>query len=123
MFPFLNAVFASRVILTCPSSPLSEQLISIENKKIIAPSFKIGTIDIGDRQKGRIKATSVISCSPDKISIKKAFTKLYSKDFQNLIKKTVNPYGKSGASANIVSIIRSMNFKNIIKKQFYDLRV
>ncbi|MDK9694707.1 MAG: UDP-N-acetylglucosamine 2-epimerase [Sulfurimonas sp.] len=48
-----------------------------------APSFQIGTIDIGERQKGRIKAKSVIECEPNKQSIKKAFEKLYSDEFQN----------------------------------------
>ena len=48
-----------------------------------APSFKIATINIGDRQKGRIKASSVIDCEPNKDSILKSFEKLYSKEFQN----------------------------------------
>ena len=50
-----------------------------------APSFKIGTINIGDRQKGRIKAKSVIDCLANKKDITKALKKLYSKDFQKLL--------------------------------------
>ncbi|MDC1220864.1 UDP-N-acetylglucosamine 2-epimerase, partial [Candidatus Thioglobus sp.] len=65
---------------------------------IEAPSFKIGTIDIGDRQKGRIKATSVLSCLPKKESIDSALVKLYSQKFQDNINKVVNPYGLGGAS-------------------------
>ena len=52
-----------------------------------APSFNIGTINIGDRQKGRIKAASIIDCKPNRKSIKKAFKKLYSKEFQTRLKK------------------------------------
>jgi GDP/UDP-N,N'-diacetylbacillosamine 2-epimerase (hydrolysing) len=87
-----------------------------------APSFKVGTIDIGDRQKGRIKADSVISCMPNKNSISNAFKELYSKQFQSIIDKVENPYGKGGASKRIVRIIKDIILDNIIKKSFYNLK-
>ena len=87
-----------------------------------APSFKIGTINIGDRQKGRIKASSVIDCEPNKDSILKSFEKLYSKEFQETLKTTINPYGDGCASKKIVEILKSVDLKNILKKSFYDLR-
>lgn len=87
-----------------------------------APSFKIGTINIGDRQKGRIKASSVIDCEPNKNSISEAFTKLYSKEFQETLKTTINPYGDGYASKKIVEILKNVDLKNILKKSFYDLR-
>ena len=87
-----------------------------------APSFNIGTIDIGDRQKGRIKAESVISCLPKKEEISKSFDKLYSKDFQNILNNIKNPYGSGGASKKIVRKIKEINFDEIIKKSFYDLK-
>ncbi|WNL33039.1 UDP-N-acetylglucosamine 2-epimerase [Arcobacter cryaerophilus gv. pseudocryaerophilus] len=87
-----------------------------------APSFKIGTINIGDRQKGRIKASSVIDCEPNKDSILKSFEKLYSKEFQETLKTTINPYGDGYASKKIVEILKNVDLKNILKKSFYDLR-
>ena len=87
-----------------------------------APSFKIGTINIGDRQKGRIKASSVIDCEPNKDSILKSFEKLYSKEFQETLKTTLNPYGDGYASKRIVEILKNVDLKNILKKSFYDLR-
>ena len=87
-----------------------------------APSFKIGTINIGDRQKGRIKASSVIDCEPNKDSILNSFEKLYSKEFQETLKTTINPYGDGCASKKIVEILKNVNLKNILKKSFYDLR-
>ena len=87
-----------------------------------APSFKIGTINIGDRQKGRIKASSVIDCEPNKDSILKSFEKLYSKEFQESLKDTINPYGDGCASKKIVEILKSVDLENILKKSFYDLR-
>jgi len=86
-----------------------------------APSFKIGTIDIGDRQKGRIKADSVINCSPEKEDISKSLDILHSKDFQNIVKNTKNPYGSGGASKKVISTIKDINLKGILKKPFYDL--
>ena len=86
------------------------------------PSFKIGTINIGDRQKGRIKASSVIDCEPNKDSILKSFEKLYSKEFQETLKTTLNPYGDGYASKRIVEILKSVDLENILKKSFYDLR-
>ena len=88
---------------------------------IEAPSFKIGTIDIGDRQKGRIKTDSVISCLPKKRNIDSAFNKMYSEEFQNTLDQVENAYGKGGASKEIVNIIKSVNLHNIIKKPFHDI--
>jgi len=86
-----------------------------------APSFNIATIDIGDRQKGRIKADSVISCSPTQESIRSAFDKSYSEDFQNIVDNTKNPYGNGGASKIVVDIIKDFDLNGILKKIFYDL--
>jgi len=88
-----------------------------------APSFKIGTINIGDRQKGRIKAESVIDCLPNKESIKKAFEKFYSKKFQDKLKTVQNPYGNEYASKKIIEKIKNADFNNVLKKSFYDLKV
>ncbi|MGJ0353782.1 UDP-N-acetylglucosamine 2-epimerase [Aliarcobacter cryaerophilus] len=87
-----------------------------------APSFKIATINIGDRQKGRIKASSVIDCEPNKDSILKSFEKLYSKEFQETLKTVQNPYGDGYASKKIVEILKNVDLKNILKKSFYDLK-
>ena len=89
---------------------------------IEAPSFKIGTIDIGDRQKGRMKAKSIITCLPNKVSIDSALSQLYSKEFKRIINEVVNPYGTGGASKKIIEIIKNINLDNIIKKSFYDFK-
>ena len=87
------------------------------------PSFKIGTINIGDRQKGRIKADSVIDCEPEKASILKAMERLYSAEFQNGLQSVVNPYGVGGASDAIVGILETVELAHILKKEFYDIPV
>lgn len=86
-----------------------------------APSFKIGTINIGDRQKGRIKASTIIDCDPSKGSIRKGFDKLYEKDFQKNLKSLVNPYGTGKTAVKIKSILKNIHIKSILKKSFYNI--
>ena len=86
-----------------------------------APSFKIGTINIGERQKGRIRAESVIDCVPDKKDIQKSFEKLYSKNFQELLKNVNNLYDNGLSSKKIVRVLKNFKLKNILKKNFYNI--
>jgi GDP/UDP-N,N'-diacetylbacillosamine 2-epimerase (hydrolysing) len=86
-----------------------------------APTFKIGTINIGDRQKGRLKANSVIDCEPTKKAIKKALDKLYSKNFQRNIDTVKNPYGEGDAIEKIIKLLINQPIPAEIKKEFHDL--
>jgi GDP/UDP-N,N'-diacetylbacillosamine 2-epimerase (hydrolysing) len=85
-----------------------------------APSFKIGTINVGDRQKGRIKAASVIDCNPDGVEIIAAIQRLYSPEFHQILLELINPYGAGGASKKIAEILSSHSLMNILKKSFND---
>ena len=85
------------------------------------PTFKKPTINIGDRQKGRIMARSIISCEPLCSDIKISIKKIYEKDFKESIKKVENPYGDGGSSQKILKILRSIELGNLLKKRFYDL--
>ena len=87
---------------------------------IEVPSFKKGTINIGDRQRGRIKADSVIDCQPNKVSILDAIDKLYSEAFQNMLTTVTNPYGDGGAAKRVVEVLRQVSLGDILKKRFYD---
>lgn len=86
-----------------------------------APSFKIGTVNIGDRQLGRLKAQSVIDCKPDQKSIEEAFEQLYSDKFQSSLANVQNLYGEGMASKQILDILKKTDLSNIVKKSFYDL--
>jgi GDP/UDP-N,N'-diacetylbacillosamine 2-epimerase (hydrolysing) len=86
-----------------------------------APSFKKGTINIGDRQLGRLQAASVINCEPTSTSIESALRKLYSADFQETLHHVVNPYGEEGAASKVVDILKRCTLDGIVKKTFYDL--
>ncbi len=85
------------------------------------PTFKIGTINIGDRQKGRLKAGSIIDCNPDQKSITKAIKKLNSKGFQKKLKSIQNPYGYGNATEKIMDILKTHPIPDELKKEFYNL--
>lgn len=87
------------------------------------PSFKRGTINIGDRQRGRLQAESVINCEPTRQSIAAALGMLYDADFQASLSQIRNPYGDGGASKKVVETIKHYSIDGIAKKTFYDLPV
>lgn len=107
---YLSALKYVNLVIGNSSSGLTE-----------APSFKIPTINIGDRQRGRIKASSVIDCDSNKRDIISAINVAVSYEFQQKIKNTKNPYGIAGASEKIVQTMKNISLKEIIKKEFYQL--
>ena len=87
------------------------------------PSFKKGTINIGDRQRGRLQADSIINCEPTQSAIASALTQLYSADFQARLHNVTNPYGEGGASTKVVNTLKHYPLDGIVKKTFYDLPI
>ncbi|WP_197712153.1 UDP-N-acetylglucosamine 2-epimerase [Polynucleobacter necessarius] len=87
------------------------------------PSFQKGTINIGDRQRGRLQAASVINCESTKDSIISALTRLYSNEFQANLLNAINPYGEGGASTKIVEVLKNFPINSSTKKTFYDLPI
>lgn len=87
------------------------------------PYFKKGTVNIGDRQRGRLQAASVINCDPNRSDIIAALQRLYSPDFQANLSKVRNLYGEGGASEKVVQTIKHYPIDGIAKKVFYDLPV
>lgn len=89
---------------------------------IEAPSFRVPTVNIGDRQKGRMQAKSVINCKTDFASIKEAISLALSESFKNSIKTVINPYGDGYVSEKILKELEgAFNHKISLKKSFYDL--
>jgi len=85
------------------------------------PSFRIPTVNIGDRQRGRIKSDSVINCDPTEISIKKALDIAKSKEFRDDIKDKISPYGEINSSEIIIEKLMNISLDDILKKKFYNL--
>jgi GDP/UDP-N,N'-diacetylbacillosamine 2-epimerase (hydrolysing) len=111
---FLSAVKYSAMVIGNSSSGLVE-----------APSFGVPTVNIGDRQKGRLQADSVINCSPNEAEIEKAINLALTKEFIERAQKTVNPYGDGHTSGKIVGRLREflLEGKIDLKKKFYDCKI
>ena len=82
------------------------------------PSFHIPTINIGDRQKGRIAASSVLHCLPEEKEIKEKLSLIQQPNYLELLKNIQNPYSKPDTAENILKIIKEQNIN--IAKKFYD---
>lgn len=86
---------------------------------IEAPSFKIPTINIGERQRGRLRASSVVDCDGTFEGIHGAFQKALSSEFKNKLSATVSPYYKKNASLKIKETLKISKLTGILKKKFY----
>jgi GDP/UDP-N,N'-diacetylbacillosamine 2-epimerase (hydrolysing) len=86
-----------------------------------APSLLKGTINIGIRQLGRLQASSVINCEPNKSSIQSGLNLLFSQKFIASLRNTSNPYGDEGASRKILKILREVSLDGIVRKTFHDI--
>lgn len=89
---------------------------------IEAPSLKTPTINIGDRQKGRIQSKSIINCSIDEESILAAIKQVKSIAFKEEVKSTINPYGNGDASTKIIHYLRKIDWGTVTRKSFYNLK-
>jgi GDP/UDP-N,N'-diacetylbacillosamine 2-epimerase (hydrolysing) len=85
-----------------------------------APSMRIGTVNIGNRQRGRIQAESVNSCEPHQLAIEDAIKKILSKEFRDKVKKVVSPFGDGGASTKIINHLKNVELSNLTVKKFYN---
>lgn len=88
---------------------------------IETPSFGIGTVNIGDRQAGRLKAASVIDCAPQQDAIEAALERLFSDDFRRELEELENPYGTGGATTAILDVLRRHPLAGLLKKSFHDI--
>jgi GDP/UDP-N,N'-diacetylbacillosamine 2-epimerase (hydrolysing) len=88
-----------------------------------APTFRIGTVNVGSRQRGRPRAGSVIDCAAERRAIAGAVATLFSPAFRATLAAVRNPYGDGGASERIVAILRSHPLDNLVNKSFHDIRL
>ena len=109
---YLSALKYAEFVLGNSSSGITE-----------APSMHLPTVNIGDRQRGRIQADSIINCEPKKECILEAINKALSPEFKSLCKTVKNPNGDGDTTRKIVQIIKDFNALKAVdlKKKFYDL--
>ena len=110
---YLSAMKYSKMVIGNSSSGIVE-----------APSMGIPTVNIGDRQKGRMLAESVISCLPKSSDILQAFQQATSKEFQEKCKNVKSPFGDGKTSLLIEHhLIEYLKNKNDETKHFYDMTI
>ena len=85
------------------------------------PSFGIPTLNIGDRQKGRIAAESVYNCAPDKKSVLEGLETVLSDQFRQLAYIVCNPYEKDNTAEEIFKVISTYPLEELKQKHFYDI--
>lgn len=109
---YLSAVKYADVVIGNSSSGIIE-----------VPSFHVPTVNVGDRQRGRMQAESVINCVCEKEAIKKSIKKALSAEFQQSIQDVKNPYEGNGTTETICKVIRDVLESSSIslKKSFYDV--
>ena len=88
---------------------------------IETPSLGIPTVNIGDRQKGRERADSVIDTQPDCEAIVASIKKAVSSEFQDFCKSVKNVYGEGETTLQIMDILKNRQIPQNLKKHFYDL--
>jgi GDP/UDP-N,N'-diacetylbacillosamine 2-epimerase (hydrolysing) len=89
-----------------------------------APSFGIPTVNVGDRQAGRLSADSVIDCEPDCDAISAGLDRALSDEFRKACQQVENPYGAPDTIEKIVEVLESVELNDaLIKKRFHDLPV
>jgi UDP-N-acetylglucosamine 2-epimerase (non-hydrolysing)/GDP/UDP-N,N'-diacetylbacillosamine 2-epimerase (hydrolysing) len=107
---YLSVMAVSDVVIGNSSSGIIE-----------APLFKKPTVDIGDRQKGRLRAESVIHCEERRDDIAKSIERAMSDEFARTLRGTVSLYGVGGASRKIAQVLATVDLSSLVAKEFHDL--
>ena len=108
---YLSALKHAEVVIGNSSSGLLE-----------APAFGVPTVNIGNRQNGRIRPSSVIDCDEDRESIEQAIALALGDDFRDVVQKIDNPYYKQGTSLHAAQIMaKTLDGQINLQKRFYDI--
>ena len=111
MINYLTFLKLSNVVVGNSSSGIYE-----------TPSFKVPTVNIGNRQEGRIISKNIINSKVDKNSIYKSIKKALSLNFNKKIKDTKNPFYKKDTAKNIFRIVKKLDLSIHYKKNFKDIK-
>jgi GDP/UDP-N,N'-diacetylbacillosamine 2-epimerase (hydrolysing) len=107
---YLSAMAAADAVVGNSSSGILE-----------APSLKIATLNIGDRQRGRLRAASVVDCGTTLAQIRGGLRRIQSAAFRRKLEGTISPYGRPGASRKIAKILAELDLDGLVRKPFHDL--
>ena len=102
---------------------IADVMIGNSSSGIIeAPSFKLPVVNVGDRQRGRVKSSNIIDCGVEQKEIALALDQALNNGFRESLENLNNPYGKGDTSSKIVATLKSIRLDGeLIKKKFKDL--
>lgn len=86
-----------------------------------APSFKVASINLGNRQKGRVRAKSTIDINSNADELISALKKIETKEFKSILEKVTNPYGNGDSSGKIINILKKIDLQTLGTKKFHDI--
>ena len=86
-----------------------------------APYLKKPSVNIGDRQKGRLRARSIIDCAPNREAIDAAIRRATGPEFREICQQTVSLYGAGDASRRIKDVLARVPLEGLVRKSFVDL--
>lgn len=109
---YLSAIQHVDVVVGNSSSALIE-----------VPYFRKPSVNIGDRQKGRLQGESVVNCGTGAKEIEMAIRQALSPEHLEKTKQAPLLFGTGGASEKIIDILRDVDIEHLIKKRFYDLEM
>jgi UDP-hydrolysing UDP-N-acetyl-D-glucosamine 2-epimerase len=102
--------------------PFIDAVVGNSSSGIIeVPSFGIPTINIGNRQLGRIKSKTIVDCEATFEDIRKKLKFALSSKFKEFCKNCTNPYEKENTATEILTVIKNYKLKNLIQKKFYNI--
>lgn len=107
---YLSAMKHAAAVIGTSSSGLIE-----------APALRVPAVNIGDRQKGRLRAPSVIDCKETAVSIRQAIERALEPSFPGVLEDTACPYGSGGASPKIKKLLKNALLENFTWKRFHDV--
>lgn len=86
-----------------------------------APSFNLATINIGNRQRGRVRAKSIIDISANADQLLFAINRVYSPEFRVILNNIINPYGQGNSSSQVIEVLKKFDLTSLRTKPFYDI--
>jgi UDP-hydrolysing UDP-N-acetyl-D-glucosamine 2-epimerase len=90
---------------------------------IEAPALRVPTVNIGDRQKGRLRAASVVDCAPTSEAITDALRKALDPQFRQALPENPSLYGIGNAAVRIKDVLKQVNLDGITKKSFVNRKM
>jgi UDP-N-acetylglucosamine 2-epimerase len=87
-----------------------------------APAFRVPTVNIGDRQKGRVRVQSVLDCEATFPAIRESIALAINVDFRQSLTEMANPFEQANTASRIVETLAQVDLQPLLKKEFYNLK-